>query len=327
MTHSRLTRIHRAAWASLTALAFAGVLALSVPAQAQVDLEGGWALEDNQDFGVRLQGPQYADYAGIPLNDAGRASALSYAADTIDELQRQCEPWGVDYLLLGPFGTRMWPTVNHTDGAVVSWNLQGAIDRMPLSIWMDGRKPPSPLALRTFAGYAIGHWNGNTLIAEVTGMKDGYLTRHGVPESNQAKLTMFFTRHDQLMDVLGVLSDPVYLTQPFVLSRAFRAVHGNSTELPPMTCQPQEEVPSVSDGAHIATALPGQNPMLKADLNLYNLPLWATGGGADTMYPEFQKRLQKVYKVPTKYCSQYCCGTGAALARFGSGPMCGPNNQ
>jgi hypothetical protein len=26
------------------------------------------------------------------------------------------------------------------------------------------------------------------------------------------------------------------------------------------------------------------------------------------MYPEFQKKLKNEYIVPSKYCTQYCCG-------------------
>lgn len=327
MTDSRLNRLHRAACSCVVALVFAGALALSVAARAQIDLSGAWALEDDQDFGIRLFGPQFAEYAGIPLNAAGRAAALSFAADTIDELQRQCEPWGVDYLLLGPFGMQIWSTANRTDGSVEAWHISGTIDRMPMSIWMDGRKPPSPLALHTFAGYSIGHWHGDTLIAQVTGMKDGYLTRNGIPSSNQTKITFFLTRHERLLNILGVISDPVYLTQPYVLSRSWREVFNNGTEIPPMTCLPQEEIPSLSDGAHVATSLPGHNPMLKADADTYHLPLWATGGGAETMYPEFQKRLRKAYTIPANSCKQYCCGSSAAQASPLSGPRCGGANQ
>jgi hypothetical protein len=197
---------------------------------------------------------------------------------------------------------------------------------MPLTIWMDGRAPPSSQALRTFSGYAVGYWHGDTLIAHVTGMKDGYLTRNGIPESNQAKLTLYVTRHEQLLNILGVESDPVYLTQPYILSRTWRQTDAGGTEIPPMTCQATEEIPELSDGVHIATTLPGQNQLVKVDERTYHLPPFAVAGGAETMYPEFQKRLRKQYTIPSNYCTQGCCISGSALAGFAGGPRCSGAN-
>ena len=39
------------------------------------------------------------------------------------------------------------------------------------------------------------------------------------------------------------------------------------------------------------------------------LPLEAALGGAQTIYPEYRKRLQMSYKPPTA-CTRYCCGAG-----------------
>jgi hypothetical protein len=89
----------------LAALLAALSLALPTSSEAQINLSGAWAIEDTQDFNIRLFGPQYGDYAGIPINSAAREAALSYSADTIEELQRQCEPWSVNYLLLGKLCT------------------------------------------------------------------------------------------------------------------------------------------------------------------------------------------------------------------------------
>jgi hypothetical protein len=89
-----------------------------------------------------------------------------------------------------------------------------------------------------------------------------------------------------------------------------------------MTCQPTEEIPEVSNGVHVAAVLPDQNQIVKVDEQLYHLPSFAVAGGAETMYPEFQKRLRAQYTIPTNYCTQYCCASGAALAGFAGGPRC-----
>jgi hypothetical protein len=46
----------------------------------------------------------------------------------------------------------------------------------------------------------------------------------------------------------------------------------------------------------------------------YGIPPDAALGGAQTMYPEYRKTLQREYKRPTKYCTQYCCGRGVGGA-------------
>ncbi len=42
---------------------------------------------------------------------------------------------------------------------------------------------------------------------------------------------------------------------------------------------------------------------------MYNIPLEAVRGGAETMYPEYRKKLKDVYVAPEK-CTRYCCGGG-----------------
>ena len=53
-------------------------LLVSVPAFAQFDLSGTWGSRSNQDEMERGPGPDPVDYLGLPLNDEGRAKALSY---------------------------------------------------------------------------------------------------------------------------------------------------------------------------------------------------------------------------------------------------------
>jgi hypothetical protein len=45
--------------------------------------------------------------------------------------------------------------------------------------------------------------------------------------------------------------------------------------------------------------LPGENPFVAEFAAKYHLPLAATLGGADTMYPEFQQKM-KTMPVPAK---------------------------
>jgi hypothetical protein len=59
-------------------LLVAVVALVSAPASAQFDLTGKWGSRSSQDAQERGPGPDAVDYLGLPLNDEGRARALSY---------------------------------------------------------------------------------------------------------------------------------------------------------------------------------------------------------------------------------------------------------
>ena len=300
-------------------LAGAALLALLLqadPACAQVDLSGNWMTENHQDFHLRLLGPEEADFLGVPLNAEARAAALSYTDTTIEDLNRQCEPWEIQYLTLAGLNFKMRSLLNPISGEVQAWYIGGTIDRMPIAIWMDGRQHPSAQAQHTYNGYTTGEWHGDTLVTTTTGIRDGYLTRAGVPSSNQETLTMFITRHGDLLTITAVYHDPVYLTAPYVQNRTWRYRPSASSDDRPMTCMPEEELPGFSDGYHFSTTLPGKNQWVTYQKKLYHIPVEATLGGEQTMFPEFLKKLKREYTIPAGYCTQYCCGSSALSKPF-----------
>lgn len=304
------------------------VLLLGAPvAQAQVDLSGTFTNVVDQDIQVIKEGPNYVDYGGIPLNDAARARALSHSPEVIDEIQRQCEPYPLHYLLEAAWGFRMWPTVSPDTGEIIAWNMTGSMDREPTTIWMDGREPPADTALSTPAGFTTGKWQGNTLVTTTTHFQDGLLTRNGVPSSDKEVLTMFFTRQGQLLLVTGVIRDPVYLSAPYVLSNVFKFDAGLSPVAITIggpnagTCTPAEEVLTVLNG-HVPSYLtPQDNPNLLSVSKIYGLPQAAVLGGEKTMYPEYARQLAPDYVRPKNYCEHNCCGSGF------SNPVDGYNRQ
>lgn len=302
-----------------------GMLLAASYGEAQVDLSGTFTHVEDQDQQIRVMGPNYVDYTGIPLNADARAAAMSYTPETINEINRECQPYKIHYLLLGGWGFRMWPTLDDT-GKVVAWSFSGTIDRDPTTIWMDGRRP-SATALSTPGGFTSGVWQGNTLVTTTTHLQDGYLTRNGVPASDQEVLTMFMTRENNLLTVTGVIQDPVYLTAPYVLANAWindpsQPLDGAMGAASPATCMPEEEVPSVLNG-HVPSYLtPQDNPSFMYVTQLYNIPHEAALGGAQTMYPQYTQQINPQYKPPANYCTHDCCGGftpgGPAGFRFNS---------
>ena len=102
---------------------------------------------------------------------------LSYTPETINEVDRQCQPWPVHYIVLGPFGFRFYPTAD-ADGTVIAWNISGSIDREPMTIWLPAahKHAPSSQALNVPGGFTTGEWQGDTLVTTTTHIRMGPCT-------------------------------------------------------------------------------------------------------------------------------------------------------
>jgi hypothetical protein len=87
----------------LSAVSVISVLAYASPASAQFDLTGKWASRSSQDAQERGPGPDAVDYLGLPLNDEGRARALSYNYSMLSLPDGQCGYLTPFYIVLGPF--------------------------------------------------------------------------------------------------------------------------------------------------------------------------------------------------------------------------------
>jgi hypothetical protein len=280
-------------------------------AYAQVDLIGTWVGINNQDATDRGGGPRAVDYTGIPLNEEGRAKALSYSPSVYGQLERQCVHYNPSYTVIGPFG---FAIQNEFDGAgnTVAIVIGSWIDKAPMTIWMDGRPHPSKNAQLPVGGFTTGVWEGDTLVTTTTHMKASYLRRNGTPTSDASVLTMYFVRHGDLLTVTGSVEDPIYLTEPFVLSKTLRL---GSTPMSPVgqPCQPEFE--GVAEGS-VPHFLPGQHPTVGELTKLYGIPQVAALGGAATMYPEFRKAIKDQFVRPEK-CTAGCApGGGNQLGLF-----------
>jgi hypothetical protein len=83
-------------------------------------------------------------------------------------------------------------------------------------VFMDGRGlEPDPL-LPTWMGYSVGHWDGDTLVIESNGYKDTtWLTREGLPHTDQLAITERYTRLDYgHMQLEITYVDPGTFTEP-----------------------------------------------------------------------------------------------------------------
>ena len=144
----------------------------------------------------------------------------------------------------------------------------------------------------TWEGFSTGRWEGDMLTVTTTHIKQGWIRRNGLPESDRATLVEHFIRHGSYLTHVSIVTDPVYLTEPLIKTQNFVL---NERALPPQAwvwpCQIVEEIAGRERGA-VPHYLPGENPFVHEFARRYKIPPDAAMGGAETMYPEYILKLR-----------------------------------
>jgi hypothetical protein len=284
-----LHRIASGTWLLLLASALA-------PAQTPVgfNLTGMWSVMYHEDVLERTDpGSPVGDYLGMPINEDARLRADTWDADLISVLEHQCIPHAAPYAMRAPSNLKISTIDDPTTSQIVAFIVDGTYTG-PRTIWMDGRPHPSQFAPHTWSGFSTGVWEGDTLHIETTHIKAGYLRRNGIAFSDEATLTEYFDLHDKYLTLTSITEDPVYLTEPLVRSESwvwnpyqvFQPIAGFGA------CLPHPELPRPP--GWVPHHLPGTNTLLSEFSGEYGIPFEATRGGAETMYPEYQKKLKQM---------------------------------
>jgi len=256
---------------------------------AQVDFSGEWAPRFYEDQLERVPGPELGDYLGLPINAAGRMRADTWSASIMTLPEWQCRPHSADYIWRGPSNLRIWKEVDPVTRETTAFHAEWlrSIDR---PVYLDGRPHPPEWADRTWAGFSTAKWDGDILTTNVTHLKEGYIRRNGMARSEKATLTEHWIRHGDWLTIMTIVHDPVYLTEPFIRTTDYELdVH---QQVPPYPCDVVREVER-GEGK-VPNLLPGKNPFLHEFGERYGVPFEATRGGAETMYPDYRKKMQGV---------------------------------
>jgi hypothetical protein len=257
------------------------------PASAQVDLAGQWATRMHEDQLERGGGPEVGEYQGLPINDANRLRADSWSASLWTVPEHQCIPHPADY---APnfSSVQVWKDVDPVTNETSAWHTQMAWMTPTRTIWMDGRPHPPAYAPHTWQGFSTGRWEGDMLTVETTHLKPAYVRRDGLARSEKATLREHFIRNGNVLTWVSIVTDPVYLTEPYIKSRNF--YYDPGVVIPPYPCSIAVEIPR-PEGV-IPHYLPGTNPSLSEWAAKNHLPLEGARGGAETMYPEFVVKMR-----------------------------------
>ena len=211
-------------------------------AAAPVDLTGYWVSVVTEDWRWRMVTPSRGDFAGVPLNAAGRklGAAWDPARDEADG--SQCKAYGAAAIMRVP--TRLHITW-HDDTTLKIETDAGTQTRL---LHFGGTPPQG--AKPTWQGYSSAQWEqplrgpgppdflpialnpragtgGRSLEVVTTNLRAGYLRKNGVPYGDTTVVREFFVlsterNGDTWFVVTTIVEDPQYLSQPFVTSTNFK---------------------------------------------------------------------------------------------------------
>jgi len=273
-----------------------GVIGQFVP-DVGLDLSGNWSPLLHEDFLERIPGPELVNYSGLPISDGSRLWAESWDSSRLTMPEHQCQVHVAPYIYRGPLQMRFWNEKDPQSQKIIAIKNYISTYEQNRTIWMDGRPHPPAYAAHTWMGFSTGKWEGNILTVYTTHIKQGWVRRDGLPESDQATLVEHFIRHGNHLTHVSIVTDPVYLTEPLIKTQDFLLnIQAGGNWLYP--CEEVEEVEGRPKGA-VPNYLPGHNPFLHEYADMYHLPLPAALGGADTMYPEYMKVVKNPPAEPT----------------------------
>jgi cyclase len=273
-----------------------GLLFVARPAAAQPprtltppDISGEWALVNDEEPGAigTLGQPPLGDYLGIPFNEAGRMRADTSAESIWGTPEYQCRPHSAPHQWRGLGGARILKEQDPLTREVRAYHVQfmRSLDR---PIFMDGRPHPPAWAPHSWTGFSTGEWVGNTLKVTTTHLKDGYLKRGGPQTSDLYTMTEYITRHDEILTIVTVVEDPVYLDEPYVQSTTYTYDPTASVQME--TCNGSAFAENGgTDRHHVPHFLPGTEHGLTDWLkNEPWVPAASARGGVKTLYPEYR---------------------------------------
>jgi len=184
-------------------------------------------------------GPPVATFKNIASGIKEGAPLLPWAADLLktrrdqnskDNPDAHCLPLGLMQLHMHPQPRK----IIQTPGVIVIlYEAQGGVRQ----IFTDGRPLPKDDPQPWWYGYSVGHWDGDTLVAETTGFRDDvWLDIDGTPLTGTGKLTERFRRPNYgNLEIDVTVEDPKVYSKPFTVRVNHRIMP--DTDLIEFICQ------------------------------------------------------------------------------------------
>jgi hypothetical protein len=149
---------------------------------------------------------------GYPVNDAARAVMAAW--DPLDNELLRCGTKGMPLIMITPA-----PIEFVRDGDRILLRMEEYDSLRTIHLGASAEPPGEPSQM----GFSRGRFEGETLVVETSGIRAQVFDPDGVPQSGEIRLVERFTPNADFtrLDYRIVVTDPVYFTEPFELSRYF----------------------------------------------------------------------------------------------------------
>jgi glyoxylase-like metal-dependent hydrolase (beta-lactamase superfamily II) len=253
------------------------------------DISGYWTTLLHEDAMERGAGPELADYGGFPINEAARLFGLSYNASRVTLRHHQCDGYVAPYQVRAIGNARAWEERDPHTHRLIAIHWYNQTFEGHRTIWMDGRPHPPDWAAHSWMGFSTGRFVGNALEIQTTHLKQGWLRRNGLPESDQTTTVEYFVRHGDHLTHTVVVTDPVYLTEPLVKTTDFfRQPLDHQSWL--FACDDGEQILDRAPD-DVPNYLFGANPFVREYESKHKIPMAAYLGGPETISADAVRRL------------------------------------
>ncbi|MGH9687120.1 MAG: hypothetical protein ACRD5K_08530 [Candidatus Acidiferrales bacterium] len=211
-----------ASWAAIAKLpAFTGVWEMPL-GDASLVVQPGAAERKPRQAARRTGRPAMPKQPTLDFTPAWVAKLRDLEAHPPqDNPQANCVPNGMPDIMAQPYPYEFLLTPGQV-------TIIGEAYRMIRHIYTDGRplpKDPAP----TFWGTSVGHWDGNTLVAETVGLLPqtdiipGSGIEHRFPHSGKMKIIERYRLLDpDTMSIQTTVIDPVVLTSPYTTTQILK---------------------------------------------------------------------------------------------------------
>jgi hypothetical protein len=211
---------------------------------APEDLTGNWVAVVTQDWRFRMLTPPKGDFGDIPVNGEGRRVMATWDPAKDEAAKEQCKSYGAPAIMTVPGRLR----IRWENDTTLRIDTDAGMQTRLLHF---GGAPPQG-GTPQLQGYSVASWEGLSkaradrannevhssqqpgyLKVITTNLSAGYLRKNGVPYSANAVLEEDFDRFteangDTWLVVTIVLTDPQYLTHPFVNTIPFKLLPNDS---------------------------------------------------------------------------------------------------
>jgi hypothetical protein len=263
-------------WIAVGLLAAAAPLAPSAVAQQQaagraevelpktlreaavIDITGYWVAQGSEDWRYRWMVAEVGDSPGVPVSAKGRQVSDLWDPEADEVAGLACKAYGAPGLMRLP--TRLHITWQDDNTLRIDTDA-GTQTRL-----LTYGKPAPPPGERSWQGYSVAVWQtsgpigaapqgqaqgarrlsrtAGQLKVVTTHLREGYLRKNGIPYSENAILTEYFTRAlspngDEWLVVTAIVDDPTYLNEPFITSSHFK-LEPDGSRWSPTECNTRE---------------------------------------------------------------------------------------